>query len=295
MKVLSASKVVLAFDEIVEGARRKIVIVTPYFDPWPHLAQTLLQKLDGGVSIEMLLRGGDDRAKGAAAAEPFVERGARVQFLDRLHAKLYLTEQHALLTSMNLIRASRDSWEVGTLYDATGDAASYREIADIAKRLFNTVELPTTSERAAPRAAAVPKRAGTRRAPAREADGHCIRCSEPVDANPDKPFCRSCFASWAEYENPDYEENFCHLCGREWSSSVAKPLCRSCWDPGRVSRCGRYSRPVSPHGVLTAAPGGAVPEERLRSCWRARSPQSVRLHSAARTRSNLAMACCRAP
>ncbi len=138
MKMLSGFKVVAAFDEIVDRAERTIVIVTPYFDPWPHLAQILLQKLDRKVPVDMLLRGGEDREKGATAAEHFVQRGARVQFLDRLHAKVYLSEQQALLTSMNLLKSSRDSWEAGTLFDATEDAASYQEIAALAGGLFQT-------------------------------------------------------------------------------------------------------------------------------------------------------------
>jgi len=230
MKMLSAFKVVVAFDEIIERAERMIVIVTPYFDPWPHLAQTLFQKLDRKVSVHVLLRGGEDRAKGEAAAQPFAQRGARVQFLDRLHAKVYLNEQQALLTSMNLIKASRDSWEVGTLFDATEDSASYQQIATMAGGLFDTVNLPT-QERPASRAGS-PKATVAATRPAenkRHQDGHCIRCAESIPLNTDKPLCRGCYPAWAEYKNADYQEKFCHQCGKRTTTSVAKPLCRTCY------------------------------------------------------------------
>ena len=232
MKMLSAFKVVAAFDEIVERASRSLVIVTPYFDPWPHLAASLLQKLESKVSVFLLLRGGEDKAKSETAVRPFADRGARVHFLDRLHAKVYVNEQQALLTSMNLIKSSRDSWEVGTIFDAIADAASYQEIVAMTRGLFDTVGRTSGGQAAPapetrPRSTPSPTRA---KAPRQKAVGHCIRCAAKIDQDPEKPFCRDCWASWAEYKNENYPEKFCHTCARPWASSMAKPLCRSCWD-----------------------------------------------------------------
>jgi PLD-like domain len=235
MKMLSASKVTLAFDEIIERASRTLVIVTPYFDPWTHLEATLIQKLDRSIVLDMLLRGGDDRAKSETAALRFAQRGARVQYLDRLHAKIYLSEQQALLTSMNLIKPSRDSWEVGTLFDATEDAMEYQQIVQMKNDLFEKITLTGNSGRHAPagQASAQPALSGPRKAVAqRKAAGYCIRCSIRIAAEPDTPLCRDCYAAWASWKNADWEEKFCHLCGVPWSSSVAKPLCRSCWETG---------------------------------------------------------------
>lgn len=234
MRMLSGFKVVAAFDEIVESAARTLVVVTPYFDPWPHLAATLAQKLDQKLPVYLLLRGGEDRAKGESAAAAFAQRGARVQFLDRLHAKVYLNERQALLTSMNLIKASRDSWEVGTLFDAGQDAASYQEIVAMTRGLFDTVSLtnvaapPPAPEPRAPARSPAPKATTTRRS-----GGYCIRCAKEIPSNIENPLCRDCFASWADYENPNYQEKHCHGCGRAWASSMAKPLCRTCY--GRAS------------------------------------------------------------
>ena len=233
MKMLYEFKVVAAFDEIVESASRRLVIVTPYFDPWPHLTKTLLQKLERKVSVHFLVRGGEDRGKSEAATLPFTQRGARVQFLDRLHAKVYINERQALLTSMNLIKSSRDSWEVGTLFDAHEDEDSYQKIVEMTRELFATVGLTAAAGQAppAPEARAWSKPAAPRQSPPRRsAAGFCIRCASEIPASPEKPLCRECYATWAEYGNEDYEEEFCHLCGRPWSSSMAKPLCRACWE-----------------------------------------------------------------
>ena len=232
MKMLTAFQVVAAFDEIVQGATRSLVIVTPYLDPWPHLTATLLRKLNEKVSVRMLLRAGEDLAKSERAALPFVGRGATVKFLERLHAKIYVSEHQALLTSMNLIKPSRDSWEVGTLFDATADAGSYRQVVSITEGLFETVRLTAPGGRTEP-TKRVASQSGSRSANAeREPSGYCIRCSARIVPDPDKPLCLGCYPAWAEWKNEKYEEEFCLACGRTWASSVARPLCRSCWGSG---------------------------------------------------------------
>lgn len=58
---------------------------------------------------------------------------------------------------------------------------------------------------------------------------YCIRCKTSLPYNPDKPLCKTCYAEWAEYENEDYEEDYCHYCGKEKDVSFAKPVCYSCY------------------------------------------------------------------
>ncbi len=60
--------------------------------------------------------------------------------------------------------------------------------------------------------------------------GRCIRCKESIPFDPDRPLCDDCFKSWNQYENWDYEEDYCHRCGADWDTSYAKPLCRPCYD-----------------------------------------------------------------
>jgi hypothetical protein len=59
--------------------------------------------------------------------------------------------------------------------------------------------------------------------------GYCIRCEERIDFKPTKPYCGSCFSTWAQYENPDYVENVCHLCGEYEETSMNKPLDYDCF------------------------------------------------------------------
>ena len=63
--------------------------------------------------------------------------------------------------------------------------------------------------------------------------GYCIRCEDRIDYNPERPYCWSCYSTWAQFENPDYQENVCHRCGEFESTSMNFPQCRECWEDFR--------------------------------------------------------------
>lgn len=58
--------------------------------------------------------------------------------------------------------------------------------------------------------------------------GYCIRTGEQIAFDPSRPLSKDAYYVWAEFSNPDYRENYCHSCGREWGTSVRHPLCNSC-------------------------------------------------------------------
>lgn len=71
--------------------------------------------------------------------------------------------------------------------------------------------------------------------------GFCIRCQEHIGYDPERPFCRRCYRKWAEWEDPEYVENYCHRCGREAAEvrtsgalSMERPECLSCYRERRA-------------------------------------------------------------
>ena len=59
--------------------------------------------------------------------------------------------------------------------------------------------------------------------------GFCIRCHKQVNLNPSSPYCYSCYKSWKQYENKQYKEKFCHICGENHKTSMPKPACLRCY------------------------------------------------------------------
>lgn len=228
--------------DLMAGARAVLMLASPYWDLPERLWTEMERATDRGVQVILIARGGSDRAKQEVALSPVRARVPRAQvyFVERLHAKVYLSDSEAIVTSLNLVESSiLDSIEVGVRLARVDHPEEHQ-------RLFKFCETLVTKgvqdlQRARPTPTAEPPRA--RPAPLqrerpqaegppgvrRRSKGHCIRCADDIDLNDERPLCGDCYAIWAEYKNPDYEERHCHACGRESATSMSKPLCRACW------------------------------------------------------------------
>lgn len=56
--------------------------------------------------------------------------------------------------------------------------------------------------------------------------GFCIRTGEQIPYNPEKPFSYYAFKIWQQFENYDYEENYCHKTGKKshGKTSMKNPI-----------------------------------------------------------------------
>lgn len=258
MEVLSDTDISSEVIKLIASANNFLFLVSPYLDPWPRLSSEIKRAaIRPNMKVTLLLRGGGDRAKQEEKAAEFKAVGVQVLYLEWLHAKVYISESQALLTSMNLLKSSQqNSWEMAIRAERERDTAVYMEIvkksAELVKRALEDVkvvarvsadaEIEELESALLGRRGAVPARrvvlvpTPTRAAsrPAakttRSVTGTCIRCSEDIRQNPERPFCADCYKAWAKYENPDYQESYCHGCGKEKVTSMAKPLCKRCWD-----------------------------------------------------------------
>ena len=169
----------------------------------------------------------------------------RTSFREHLHAKCYMNESQALITSMNLYEFSQqNNDEMGILVSAEEDPKLYRDIKNEAERIIRMskeVEIRVTpvedSDNDITRGKKdAPVRSKPQREPAgngRQASlpefGFCLRCGAEIPCVLDRPYCNSHYRSWAKYKNESFEEKHCHVCGTEHSTSMAKPLCITCF------------------------------------------------------------------
>jgi hypothetical protein len=56
--------------------------------------------------------------------------------------------------------------------------------------------------------------------------GFCIRTGEKIPFNPKRPFCEKAYKSWAQYQNMDFSEAYCHKTGKPsyGKTSMRKPI-----------------------------------------------------------------------
>ncbi len=229
--------------DVVRNANVYLTLVSPYVDLPGHLEQELrLAVQQRGVILQVIVRRDPNDTFGGRNGKESISRlaelGAQLKAVPDLHAKIYLSESAVVVSSMNLLRSSwSNSMEFGAEISDGPMATDVRSYVRKLATLGTDVAPP-----AAPAATAPTKRQATNKNPVAEKrrpyraktkkrapDGHCIRCGASISLDPSHPLCPKCYGIWAQYENEEYSEEYCHACGKKHEATYAKPLCRACY------------------------------------------------------------------
>ncbi len=218
---------------IIESAKQEVTIVSPYLKLWPHAKQALERAARKKVvRLRLVIRKNrDDKDKDKDDLSWLSALGVEVLEVENLHAKIYINETSAILSSMNFHASSaQGSLEVAVPITDPVTLSQLREyitetLIPSAKSSGKTSFIKSFDKMI---------REQVSRPYAAKSGGSCIRCRRPIKFEPDKPLCDEDYTSWAEWENPDYEEKFCHSWGKDADVSYRKPLCPACY--AKVSR-----------------------------------------------------------
>lgn len=219
-EVLTAHRVAPAVVNVLDNAQKYAVLVTAYLRPWVHLTQAVANARKRGVEIRCILRDPDgakrDREKTKAARAELEELGVVFHIVKRLHAKVYLNESEAVVTSFNLVGGSHDSVEFGVRLTekavVTDCFEAVRQYEDSLDQLVDGQAKPKATD-------------------AKFKAGFCVGCADaghPYD--PKKPLCRSCYTQSKRATDYDaLSARVCHSCGSAHAATVARPLCYRCY------------------------------------------------------------------
>ena len=248
-EVLSTTGISFKLEEIIKRADERLLLISPYLKINGRLKELLEEKNRAKIDIRVIYGKNDLQPEENKWLESMTS--IKTSFCKSLHAKCYLNEYYALLTSMNLYEYSQvNNYEMGILVSKEQDAKLYAEVYEEAKRILRAsdevgvkpsrVETTKTSQvdpaaklpprRSQPTSASLPHLAYenfVREAPPNR--GFCIRCQSDLPLNSAKPYCTDCYSIWRLYENEDYEELYCHICGNEHTTTMIKPLCTACY------------------------------------------------------------------
>ena len=207
-------------DRIIEQADKEIILISPFIDA-DSFTREIIERKKGHTEIHVVY--GKEELK--PVQKSFFEQvGITTYFRKNLHAKCYLNEKEALLTSMNPYRFSQqNNDEMGILISKKDDKTLYEAVYEQALRWKDASE----SDMSPPGK----KRTSTtpRRSVAIIKSGACIRCGAEINADPAKPFCKRHWRYWNKTQYDDYEHSFCHTCGKEHSATRLKPACYPCY------------------------------------------------------------------
>jgi phosphatidylserine/phosphatidylglycerophosphate/cardiolipin synthase-like enzyme len=222
-KFLDTTGVSYHLQQIINGANEKLLLISPFLKISERLKQSL-QDLDR-LKIDIRIIYGKNELEPIEQNWIKSLRNIRTSYCQNLHAKCYLNEKAAIITSMNLYDFSQiNNNEMGIFVEKNEDPDLYREIHDEAMRLvrisdeiqITVAQVPRTIERT-PRSTKAPS-------------GYCIRCHSENKLNPMVPYCRTCYAAWKKNSDGDnHEEKHCHICGKPNKSYLLKPTCWECY------------------------------------------------------------------
>jgi phosphatidylserine/phosphatidylglycerophosphate/cardiolipin synthase-like enzyme len=206
-------------ENVIAGARKRLTLVSPFLKLSKTLAERLQDAARRGVRITIVFGKEElDREQELVLA---ALAGVRLYFLPNLHAKCYFNEDRMVITSMNMYEFSeKHNREMGVLLDAADPA--------YASALQEVDSIIAASQARSVGPATTPSRRTSSRSHRRNS-GVCIRCEVSIPRDPWRPLCGACYEVWSAYQNADYQEQWCHFCGRREATSVNRPLGRSCY------------------------------------------------------------------
>ena len=237
VKFSTTNGISAALDELVKNAHTQLFLISPYLQISKNL-RSLIKEADRQplIDIKVVCRKDSNWPPDDINFLQNLEN-AKIKSIEGLHAKIYLNESTAIITSMNLyLHSQQNNKEVGLIFDAIEDNVIYDQIFNEVKRLIedaDKIQYKVTIEKEQPispepeeikskQPAKTPPKTGKNNC-------YCIRCHATMDLNPDKPLCSKCYPIWAKYSDKAYPEKYCHICGKESKQSVEKPVCYNCY------------------------------------------------------------------
>ncbi len=212
---------------IITQAQDTLILISPYLKINQRLRQALDDKDRMKIDIRVIY--GKNELQPEQINWLRGLQFVRTSFCENLHAKCYLNERAAIITSMNLYEFSQvNNQEMGIYVTKEEDPELYTAIYNEARRLIRiSDEIRVSVEKITP-SDTQPENTSAEV----EREGHCIRCNKSINQSPDTPYCPECYKVWSRYKNPNYQEKHCHICGNENASTINKPVCYACYKQG---------------------------------------------------------------
>jgi len=240
VQFLTTSGLSAAIEDLIKNSKDRLYLISPFIQLSPILKREI-QRLDASTSdiqIKIVCKKEEKMNINPEDLE-FLQKlkNINILMLESLHAKCYINEKTAIVSSMNLLDVSQQkNWEMGFKIDSEKDPDVFLDIkryvddiwgvgkpfqyavkkiddgSSIQKKSFGTskVAVKTTSQQ-------LPNK------------GFCIRCGAEVELNPFRPLCLKCYPIWAKTSDKANQEKYCHICGKDSKQSVEKPVCYPCY------------------------------------------------------------------
>jgi phosphatidylserine/phosphatidylglycerophosphate/cardiolipin synthase-like enzyme len=234
-KFLNTTGVSYHLEELIKGTKDRLILISPYLQFTDrikeHLSNLNIQKRD----IRIVYRENKLQPEENNWLESQI--GIRTSLCKNLHAKCYINENEAIITSMNLYEFSQqNNNEMGIHFTKSQDTDLYNSTFDEVQRLLTiSEEIRVTVKKVTSDTPPKTDKKNLEVKPSnKSADkltGYCIRTGVQIPFDIEKPLSYEAFKKWNEYGDADYPEKYCHFSGEESNgqTSVSKPILSKNW------------------------------------------------------------------
>jgi len=221
-KFLNTTGISYLLEELIKNTSDRLILVSPYLQLNNRIKELItnlnLQKKD----IRIIYRENKlhpDENNWLAG-----QTGIGTSLCNNLHAKCYINEREAIITSMNLYNFSQqNNNEMGIHITKAADEELYNDaLKEVQRLLAVSEEIRVTVQKVVAKAAV-----NTTKQPT----GYCIRTGVPIPFNIEKPMSLEAYRKWEEYGNEDYPEKYCHFSGEQSNgeTSLKQPVLSKNW------------------------------------------------------------------
>ena len=205
---------------ILDTAKQFVYIVSPYIELSTEQELNFEGATKRNVKTVIIYRKKESSSLQERESLRFLKGLPNIQLISilDLHAKIYANENEAVLSSRNLTnRKEGCSIEVGVVFDRTEQ--TYQDLINTVEKMKGYVKAKEITS-------------------ANDEVGYCIRCRRPIPYDCSHPLCWECYQEWSLYGNEEYQERFCHKCGREtYGITFRKPVEPRCYSLRNDSFC----------------------------------------------------------
>jgi phosphatidylserine/phosphatidylglycerophosphate/cardiolipin synthase-like enzyme len=226
-KFLNTSGVSYYLEELIKSTKDRLVLISPYLQfndrIKEHLTNLNIQKKDIRIVYRENKLAPDENNWLATQV------GVRTSICKNLHAKCYLNEHEAIITSMNLYEFSQvNNNEIGIYINKDQDPQLFEDALKEAQRLLTVSEEIRVTVQKIKAESAERK---TEQAKSKRPIGYCIRTGVEIPFNIERPLSAKAYDSWKKHEDENYKEKFCHFTGEpsNGETSFSRPILKKNW------------------------------------------------------------------
>ena len=231
-KFLDTTGVSYHLQQLINRANERLILISPFLKINDRIKQSLADKNLMKIDIRVVY--GKNELQPEENNWLKSMQSIKTYFCKDLHAKCYLNEKEAIITSMNLYEFSQvNNNEMGIYIEREKDPELYKDISEEAQRLIRIGdEIVVSVEKAIDKDKDKKNEKDERPKPKLNKDsGFCIRTGVQVPFDIERPFSYDAYKKWNEYGDRDYPEKYCHYSGEDSSgqTSMNKPILAKNW------------------------------------------------------------------